>query len=180
MKRADEFERLYRTYFGRVCKLFVREGVPDDVARDLAQDVFMRFYQRMDQFRREAEWTYLRAIARNHLMDYLRMQHASKRGGVTVSLDAAPGLVANVSDLTPDPIDQMSSLRRAEQLQAAIEELPKGMRTVVLMFLEGLTYHEIATLARISPDAVKSRLRDARRRLREQLATDAREEDEEI
>ena len=56
-------------------------------------------------------------------------------------------------------------------LQQAIARLPTLYRTVyVLVELEGLPQHEIATLLEVSVDTVKTRLHRARLRLRQALA----------
>ena len=179
MSRSDEFERLYSTYYRRVQSLFRAYGIADEIARDLTQDVFLRVYERMDQFRGEAKWTYLSTIARRSYIDYLRRQQASKRAGATILLDDPLESAAELSDARiSDPVDVMFNRTLVEQLRAAIEELPSGQRTVLRQYLEGLSYHEIAKQARISEDAVKSRLRDARRLLREKLAPDIPADDE--
>jgi RNA polymerase sigma-70 factor (ECF subfamily) len=53
-------------------------------------------------------------------------------------------------------------------LEAAIDELPSGFRTVlVARVLEGMSVEETATVLAITPQTVKTRLHRARRMLRE-------------
>jgi DNA-directed RNA polymerase specialized sigma24 family protein len=53
-----------------------------------------------------------------------------------------------------------------KQLHDAIAVLPEGQRHAVELWLDGFQYADIAQVLRVSVDAVKSRLRDAKRQLR--------------
>jgi DNA-binding CsgD family transcriptional regulator len=55
---------------------------------------------------------------------------------------------------------------RMKQLHDAIAVLPEGQRHAVELWLDGFQYTDIAQVLRVSVDAVKSRLRDAKRQLR--------------
>jgi len=52
---------------------------------------------------------------------------------------------------------------RRKKLHDAIAALPEGQRHAIQLWLDGFQYTEIAHALRVSVDAVKSRLRDAKR-----------------
>lgn len=167
--REERFESLYRSYYGRVYRWYRRERLTDDEAHDLAQDVFARVYKSMDQYRGDAEWAFLETIARNLLYNRTRALHTAKRSGEHVDLEVAENLAS-----TPEPDyaeRQLDDLQR-KKLRTAIEELPEGMRQALLLWLEDHSYAAIRQILKITPDAVKSRLRDARKLLQERLGPD--------
>lgn len=59
---------------------------------------------------------------------------------------------------------------RRKQLHDAIAALPEGQRHAIQLWLDGFHYSDISYALGVSVDAVKSRLRDAKRHLRPSLA----------
>jgi len=55
---------------------------------------------------------------------------------------------------------------RRKQLHDAIAALPEGQRHAIQLWLDGFQYNDIAHALGVTVDAVKSRLRDAKRHLR--------------
>ena len=51
----ERFSDLYDRYYRRVVAFLVRFGVAPDDASDLAQDVFVRVYEHMDDYRGDAQ-----------------------------------------------------------------------------------------------------------------------------
>jgi len=90
-----------------------------------------------------------------------------------VSHTSEVGLTGTVSDsVTRDGLAQQT-----KEVWEAVYALPESYREVVLMFyLSGLSYREIAGTLGTSTSTVSSRLRESRRRLREHL-TDRELED---
>jgi len=111
----------------------------------------------------------------------IRSQKAIKRTAEIVDIDDPNHLRREPA--APEELDyaerQQASLR-LERLHAAIAELPEGQRQCMQLWLADFKYHEIAKFLGISIDAVKSRLRDAKKLLRARLGDgDALPEDEE-
>jgi RNA polymerase sigma-70 factor (ECF subfamily) len=166
-----QFAVIYGTYYHQVYRFFLRHGVQPAVAEDLVQDTFLRFYHVMDTFRgRSALWTFLRVIAHRTLIDSVRDQTAVKRAGITIALDDI--FAEEIPGADGDHLGELLQREQADQLRRAVVDLPSGMRSVVELFLQGFSYEEIAREAKLSMNAVKSRLRDARVRLRDTLASD--------
>jgi RNA polymerase sigma factor (sigma-70 family) len=130
----------------------------------------------LDDYRGDAEWAFLEKVARHVGYNHVRSKNAKKRGGVSVtveSYDASEEVAALAAELVVDesasPEAQLVEAEQLRRVQIAIAALPDGMRHCLTLRLSGLKYEEIAKALRLSVDAVKSRIRDAQKRLREQL-----------
>lgn len=169
---GDEFfQSLYDRYYARMRRFFTRVfRVSDADAQELTQDSFLRFYRAMDEYRGEAEWALLETIARNVGYNRVRSLTTIKRGAVRPEslgeLDPAHNDAAGVQR---HPVERLIEAERLTRLRQAITELPKGQRRCLQLWLEEHSYEEISRSLRISLDAVRSRIRDAKRLLRERL-----------
>jgi RNA polymerase sigma-70 factor (ECF subfamily) len=154
------FERVYHEHMPRVFNLARRMAGPD-AAEELTQDVFVRVWQKLALFRGESSFaTWLHRLAVNVIIERFRtlgtLRDRFLPDGEAV-LDIAPARPTSHYDLGMD-------------LQAAIEELPPGARTVfVLHDVEGYRHEEIAGMLDISTGTSKSQLHRARQTLRGRL-----------
>lgn len=177
--KDSRFEELYKSYYKSIVAFLQRLGFPRERARDLAQDTFVRVYRSMDSYRGDAEWGFLVTTARNVALNAIRDGEAIKRKTVEMSLDALSHVTDSLSQSTwsgeplasqeDELIDHQERTRRSARLEAAIRELPEGHRRCLLLWLSGNKYQEIEKALNLTGDAVKSRLYDTRKRLREML-----------
>lgn len=165
--RGELFEGMYARYYPRMVRYLLRYRVPLEDARDLAQEAFARFYRRIDHYRGEAEWGYLEKIARNVLRNWWRDNSAAMRTAQLVDIDDPE--FTNEPYETPDYAGRVDDARNRILLYDAIAELPKAQQHALHLRLDGNKYDEIASILRVSLDAVRSRLRDARRTLIQRL-----------
>ena len=142
-----------------------------DEALDLSQDVFMRVFRTLPQFRGQSQlrtWIYRIVVnqARNRQRWWRRRHRASQ-----VSLDQhleAHGEPSGNPQVAPDNV--LVQKRLASQLRHALDALPFDQRTVVILReIDGLSYDEIAFSLGVTLGTVKSRLTRARRALRDGL-----------
>lgn len=144
----------------RVIAQFVRD---QDLAQDLAQETFLRAYQRLDQFdpaRRFGPWLF--RIGVNLTLDYLRRR--KRRGWFSLFTDAS-------SERPPDPptADPRQALDLRQEVEAVLERIPEKYRTVlVLRDLENFSTSEIAAILHRKEATIRWRLSEARQRF-EQL-----------
>jgi RNA polymerase sigma-70 factor, ECF subfamily len=174
----EEYERIFRQYYARVWRFYRSCRVSDDEAHDYSQDAFKRFYEKRHQLRGDAPWPFLQMIARNLLLNKIRDQKAAKRSGRSVEIDA-PEVTELAAPEEPDYAERQHWQLRRKRLSAEVQRLPPGQRETMELWLQDLKLEEIAQRLGITLDAVKSRLRDARRILRVKLGADALPEDEE-
>ena len=139
-----------------------------DEARDLAQEVFLRVFRTIRQFRGQSAlrtWIYRIAVnqARNRHRSWRRRRRADQVS-LDAMLDAHVDLPPHV-DAGPDRVLAQQEL--ATRLREALDRLPFEQRTaVVLREVDGLSYEEIAFSVGVAVGTVKSRLLRARRLLR--------------
>jgi RNA polymerase sigma-70 factor (ECF subfamily) len=141
-------------------------------ALDLSQDVFLRVFRSLSQFRGQSAlrtWIYRIVVtqARNRQRWWRR-----RRSYAQVSLDEhikANGEFPSTT-LWAAPDRLLSQKELARRLWNALDELPFDQRTaLVLREIDGLSYEEIAFSLGVAVGTVKSRLARAREALRTEL-----------
>jgi RNA polymerase sigma-70 factor (ECF subfamily) len=155
------FEALYREHVGRVHALCVRMTGDPREAESLAQEAFVRAWERLDRFRGESSFaTWLHHVTVNVVVSSRRAAIRRLRR------------VESVEDL--ERLDPPSTPRRAPEaamdLERAIAGLPAGARMVFVLFdVEGFSHAEIARELGIAENTSKAQLHRARALLREVL-----------
>jgi RNA polymerase sigma-70 factor (ECF subfamily) len=155
---ASAFERLYRTHVGRIHGL-TRRMLGTSDADEVTQDIFVRTWQKLGQFRGESAFaTWLHRLAVNVVIEK-RRSFAIQRERMTddpAALDAITVRPAR-ADLTVD-------------FEHAIERLPPGAREIfVLHDVEGYKHREIAVMLDIASGTSKRQLHRARMLMRKHL-----------
>lgn len=142
-----------------------------DEALDLSQDVFMRVFRTLPQFRGRSQlrtWIYRIVVnqARNRQRWWRRRHRASQ-----ISLDQhleTHGEPSGNPHVAPDSV--LAQKQLASRLRRALGALPFDQRSVVVLReIDGLSYEEIAFSLGVTLGTVKSRLTRARRALRDVL-----------
>jgi RNA polymerase sigma-70 factor (ECF subfamily) len=132
------------------------------LAEDVAQEVFIKLYQRLESFRGDCLFsTWLYRMAFNTAIDIQRRS----RKFTALDIDSIAPVVAE--DSTGSDIDNAGSARR---IHAAIQSLPQTQRMMVYLFywLE-LRIREIATVMDCPEGTVKVYLSRAKAALAKQL-----------
>jgi RNA polymerase sigma-70 factor (ECF subfamily) len=156
---------LYDAHVDRVYRLAYRMAGEASLAEEFTQETFLRAFERLATFRREAafsSWLYAIgvSVAINHLRKQRRRREHERGWEETFPLQD-PGK------------DNQIELRR--RLHRAIDDLPEEMRTVFLMHdLEGYRHREIGEILSIPEGTSKARLHHARNRLRGALGYETR------
>jgi RNA polymerase sigma-70 factor (ECF subfamily) len=161
-KQGDRsaIEALYRSHAPRIYTVVRRLTGDDAQADDAAQEAWLRALRALPGFRGQALFsTWLHRIAVNCAL-YGRRRRERRRDR-ELELDEA--VVIAVQPAAGEPL-----LRR--KLEAAIEQLPDGMRRVLVLHdVEGYTHEEISELLGVAPGTCKSQLFKARARMRSML-----------
>jgi RNA polymerase sigma factor (sigma-70 family) len=166
----ERFETVYRKHYARVWRYFRSNSIADDEASDLSQDTFKRLYERMDQIRNDDPWPFIATVARTILLNRVRARQTQKRSAPMVNIDDPDLIFAEpAAPAEPDYAARQTEEARWKQVHEAVASLPPGQRQCLRLWIEDLQYDEIAKILGITIDAVKSRVRDAKRTLREQL-----------
>jgi len=153
-------ELLFRRYYAQVCRSVVRIVKQENVAEDLAQEVFLEVWRRKDTIRITSVQAYLRRAARNKALNYIRDQKVRFDDDDTSQLRSPSVGIQR----------QLEASELQELIDQTIDELPERCRLVfVLSRYEELTYQEIADQLDISIKTVENQISKALKYLREQL-----------
>ena len=157
------FERLSGAYADRLYMLLLRLLGDRGEAEDVAQEVMLRAWRGIGHFRgRSSCFTWLYRIAMNEANRALE-KRARRPAGVSLGPDELQ-LPAPAAD-EPSRQAEANELRMA--LSQALADLPPPLRAaIVLRDVEGLSTQEAAEIAGVSQAAFKSRLHQARLRVR--------------
>jgi RNA polymerase sigma-70 factor (ECF subfamily) len=160
---VSAFERLSGQYADRLFMLLLRLLGDRDEAADVAQEVMLRAWQGIARFRGQSSYfTWLYRIAVNEANRALE-KRGRRPAGVPIGADELQLPTSPADD--PSRQAENSELRRA--LGRALAELPPALRTaIVLRDVEGFSTQEAAEIAGVSQAAFKSRLHQARLRVR--------------
>ncbi len=168
------FSQLFAKYQKKVFNLCFRFVDDYEEAKDLTQEIFVRVYNGIKNFRHEASFsTWLYCIAANTCKNKLRSWKGQPN---FVSLDKTietedDEMTIQVEDKgCPTPLAETETKEIQEQVQAAISSLSDEHREVIILRdIQGCSYEEIAANLGYNLGTVKSRLSRARLELKDKL-----------
>lgn len=166
------WEAIVEQHAGRVYRLAYHLTGNQHDAEDLTQDVFVRVFNSLSQYKPGTFEGWLHRITTNLFLDRMRRKSrirfdfmADDDGGVSTS----DSFDRHERSGQPEEAFDMSHLG-ADIIEALADLPPEYRAAVVLSDIEGLSYEEIAATLGIKLGTVRSRLSRARARLRESLA----------
>jgi RNA polymerase sigma-70 factor (ECF subfamily) len=144
-------------------------------AEEVAQDVLLKVYRKIDAFRGDAalsSWIY--RITFNTAMSRLRTARFSRNVEVppveVQQTDSSERLPSEPADWTALADDQVMRAQMRKQLIAALTHLPEVYRVPVLLRdINGLSTEEASAILHVKPQTLKSRLHRGRLILRKHL-----------
>jgi RNA polymerase sigma-70 factor (ECF subfamily) len=150
---------LYEAHARRVFTVIRRLVGDEHLAEDLAQEAWVRAFEKLHLFRGEAAFgTWIYRLATNVALN--RLRRSSKREGVESA--------AELPRVARAPDDAVVNRR---VLALAMDQLPPGYRRVLVLHdVEGWTHEEIAASLNCSAGTSKSQLHKARARMRNLIA----------
>jgi RNA polymerase sigma-70 factor (ECF subfamily) len=156
------FGDLVLRYERRLIRVILRFVRDPDLAEDLAQETFLRVYERMDQFdpsRRFGPWLF--RIGVNLTLDHLRR----RKRRVWAALFTDKGRERYPDPAVPDP---RTRIDLHQEVWSIIDKLPEKYRTVlVLRDMENFSTSEIAAILNRREATIRWRLAEARNRFQE-------------
>ena len=170
--RQDAFEKEALPHSDLLYNYALRMTNNAEDARDLVQETYLKAYRFWDKFEPGSNcraWLF-KIMTNIFINDY----RSKSRTPVSVNVDDIDDnyLYGQLANLGPEanPEQQMFAKIFDDDVKKAIEELPDDFRlVVVLSFLEGFSYQEIADIADLQLGTVKSRLHRGRKLLQKQL-----------
>lgn len=173
----DAYRVLVDRYAPMVFSVVRRHAREPAEAEDLAQEIFVRAYEGLGEFRGEASFSsWLYRIALNRCRDHVKSAWHGRE-----SLDAlagpgeageAPrdGLAASSGGEVATPEVELERNERAARLRWALDQLaPDHAVAFLLKYEQELSYREMAGMLDATAGALKVRVHRARNALRELL-----------
>ena len=162
----SRFESLYREHYRGVLNVCRRLLGRSGYAEDAAQETFMRAYRAFGKYDASQPFgAWVSRIARNHCIDLLR------RRAKTVHLFEDEHVEAlDLPSAGTSVVNELVADERAAALQRAVDGLPDRYRVpLVLAYLDGASYEEIAATLGITHNHVGVLLLRAKQVLRTAL-----------
>lgn len=156
-----EFKQLFDSYFDMIRSFIFYRCGNTDIAQDMAQDVFMKVWEKRDQLNKYHLKSLLYKMANdivisNYRKDITRLNFEQS---ITISND--------------NPLlfeDELAFKELSYSYTKALEQMPETQRVVFLMSRnDGLKYKEIAICLDIGVKAVEKRMSAALQYLRSKL-----------
>jgi len=145
----EEFKVLFDSYFDSVRSYLFYRGAGKEQASDLAQDVFMRIWEKQLDVDPKKALRLLYKIASDMFISRYRRE--------ALEMDYRTSMKSDNIDLSPE--DELGYKQLFENYTKALAELNEKQRIVFLMArMEGLKYHEIAERLDLSVKAVEKRM----------------------
>jgi RNA polymerase sigma-70 factor (ECF subfamily) len=156
------FAALFRHFAPRVKAFLMKSGADATMAEECAQDVMATLWQKAHLFdpTRASVATWVFTIARNRRIDALR----KARRPEPEELPWGP-------EPEPDQAEVMEAQQDTERLGTALAQLPEKQRALIeRAFYGDLSHSEIAAETGLPLGTIKSRIRLALERLRQQMS----------
>ena len=156
------FAALFRHFAPRVKAFLMKSGAEASLAEECAQDVMATLWQKANLFdpSRASVATWVFTIARNRRIDALR----KARRPEPEELDWGP-------EPEPDQAEVFEAQQETTRLGAALAQLPEKQRALIeRAFFGDLSHTEIAAETGLPLGTIKSRIRLALERMRQQMS----------
>lgn len=158
-RRGDReaFGVLVQRYERRLVRVILRFVSDIELAKDLAQETFLRAFVRFDQFdpsRRFGPWLF--RIGVNLTFDYLRRRRRRGKLSIFSEFWTSP----NAEPAVPDPRGQIDT---RQEVELVLKQIPEKYRTVlILRDMENFSTSEIAAILNRKEATIRWRLAEAR------------------
>lgn len=167
------FEELFERYSSMVFNLAYQILGDREEALDVAQEVFLAIFRKMNTFRGESSLkTWIYRIAVRRAANRFRWWNRLRRRG-TVSLEEHLSknpereITFNFTSKAQSPEDALLVQEEREEIKRMLNELPLQQKIAVIMRdIEGLSYEEIAESLNVSLGTIKSRIARGRELLK--------------
>ena len=171
----NAFEELVYRYDRSVLSIALKYTLNEDDAKDLYQEVFIRVYRGLKNFRFESEFsTWIYRIITNVCLSYKSRSKDHLRVSIDEDYDDEEKEFSIAQELIYDgssPEEMTSGADIREIVDEAVESLsPKQKMTFILKHYEGYKIREIAEMLNCKEGTVKKYLFEAIKNLRKKLS----------
>lgn len=158
--KKEEFKTLFSSYFEDVRRYILYRSGNDEIATDIAQDTFLRIWEKQMIIEPKTAKSLLFKIAGDLYVSQYRKDQ--------VSFNFFNTYQVNGQSRTPEDELHFQELQKA--YEAALKSMPEKQRTVFLMNrIDELKYREIADQLELSVKAIEKRMSQALEHLKMHL-----------
>jgi RNA polymerase sigma-70 factor (ECF subfamily) len=171
--KKSSFEELMKKYNKKIFGFIYRMVRDDEVAIELTQDFFIKIYNVLAKYNFEykfSTWAY--RICYNLVIDYVRKNQA-----YIDSLDSDKITPRQMMDsenyIREDGFERLAKEEMKEYTWKVVDSIPLKYRELILLrYLQGLKYDEIAKITQLPVGTVKNRIFKAKEILRMEIEKD--------
>ncbi len=167
----DDFRKVYDANYTLLMQVVMHIVYNQEIAEDLVQEAFERFYVKNISFPTmdEAKYWLLR-VSKNLALNHIRRNKREIQ--LVEKVKKMPGETVNFFDSSKAVIEE----EEKRSVRDAINALPENLRSVIqLKEYSGLDYKAIGKILGISETNVKVRVHRARKKLEELLCSEDRD-----
>ena len=167
----DDFRKVYDANYALLMQVVMHIVYNQEIAEDLVQEAFERFYVKNISFPTmdEAKYWLLR-VSKNLALNHIRRNKREIQ--LVEKVKKLPGETVNFFDSSKAVIEE----EERRNVREAVNSLPENLRSVIqLKEYSGLDYKAIGKVLGISETNVKVRVHRARKKLEEILAAEDRD-----
>ena len=167
----DDFRKVYDANYTLLMQVVMHIVYNQEIAEDLVQEAFERFYVKNISFPTmdEAKYWLLR-VSKNLALNHIRRNKREIQ--LVGKVKKRPGETVNFFDSSKAVIEE----EERRNVREAVNSLPENLRSVIqLKEYSGLDYKAIGKVLGISETNVKVRVHRARKKLEEILAAEDRD-----
>nr|WP_298997883.1 RNA polymerase sigma factor [uncultured Allomuricauda sp.] len=160
------FGRLVEKHQNYVFTLVVRMIKTKEASEEVAQDVFIKAYKSLKDFKGDSKFTtWLYRIAYRTALDHIRKNKKRQKTDTLLEEITESNLT-----FTENPLERLEDLERKDFIKKCISRLSESEAAVVTLFyFEELSIKEIGKVTRLTDDNVKVKLHRSRKKLYELL-----------
>lgn len=158
MKQEElRFKKIYQQNYPKVVRLCMGYAGGDEaIAKDLAQETFVKVWQNLATFRKESSMsTWIYRISVNTCLAAIRKE---KRNAVSFRAEQLEGY-------EEEPTETVNKELQLAQLYDCINTLNSTNKAIILLELEGVPQTEISEIIGMKHEAIRTRIH----RIKEQL-----------
>ena len=171
--KKSSFEELMKKYNKKIFGFIYRMVRDDEVAIELTQDFFIKIYNVLAKYNFEykfSTWAY--RICYNLVIDYVRKNQA-----YIDSLDSDKitprQMMESENYIREDGFERLAKEEMKEYTWQVVDSIPlKYKELILLRYLQGLKYDEIAKITQLPVGTVKNRIFKAKEILRMEIEKD--------
>lgn len=171
MSEPDQFEAFMKAYQNMVYSTAVRLLGNAAEAEDVAQDVFLKAYERFDELSGSPTvGGWLKTVTRNLCLNHLSRYRSRWRFFSDMFVSQGDEAI-EIDFPAPDTLNpELDRADQRELLEQALQKLPPAQRVpLVLYHFDNLSYEQIAATLSISLSKVKTDIFRGREALRKRL-----------